>query len=219
MALVGGAVSLHAPTKWRWKIGYAAVFAVLGGFSVVYVIKQSNEGVVANRHLDVALAKLRESTTKIADRTALNSQLQDKLLKQSDTITDLARENIAAVTGGNSHCYIIASPVGGEFMLNITTRGSLHEAFVEMVDVDILRTLSTKHFLSFQDIQSFTTSFTTSYPAIPFLASSSGRTLNRIPVGGSDKRNLHFNFFSMNGVWGEDLNLRFVKGHGNRRCG
>ena len=42
MALVGGVVSLHAPTKWPAKISYASIFAALGVISVIYVIKQSN---------------------------------------------------------------------------------------------------------------------------------------------------------------------------------
>jgi hypothetical protein len=59
-----------------------------------------------------------------------------------------------------------------------------------------------------QEIQSFKTVF----PTIPSLVSSSGHLLITIPWGGTDKRNLHFNFFSINGMWGEDLNLRLVKG-------
>jgi hypothetical protein len=142
--------------------------------------------------------------------TSLNTQLQDKLLKQSDTITALSKQNIAAVTGGNSFCYVIATPTGNEFLLNVVTNGSspLHEVFSDMADLDTLREITRKPSFTWQDIQNAKTS----YPAIPFLASSSARSLGKIPTGASDKRNLHFNFFSMNGVWGENLSLRLVKG-------
>src|ERR1700739_2173456 len=180
MAAVGFAVSLHAPEKRPWKIVYAALFIGLGLVSIIYVIRQSNEAATANSKLSGAVVELKGSTEKIAEMTTLNAQLQEKLVKQSGTSGDLPRENIAAVTGGNSYCYVIASPVGGDFLLNVSTKGSspLHEVFVEMVDVDILRAVSAaKQPLTLEVIQSFTTS----YPAIPFLASSSGRVLSKIP--------------------------------------
>jgi hypothetical protein len=211
MALVGGIVTLHAPAKWPAKIIYAVIFAVLGVVSVIYVRKQSNENVIANQNLSNALSNLGQSTANIANMTALNTQLQDKLLKQSDTITDLSRQSIAAVTGGDTYCYVLVSQIGNEFLLNIATKGSspLHEVGVDMVDVDALRAFTaTKQTFTWEIIQSFTTH----YPTVPFLASSSVHPLSKIPTGPSDKRNLHFNFFSMNGVWGESINLRLVKG-------
>ncbi len=214
MALVGGAVSLHAPTKWPWRITYAALFAVLGAISVVYVIKQSNEGALANHNLSEAMGKLERSTTRIADMTALNAQLQDKLMRQTETITALSRENIAATTGGESYCAVIASPADtGEFWLYATAMGSspLHGIFAEMVDGDVAKTFFSKGSLSFQDIRNFTTYF----PPLPFLAASSMHSslfLGKIPMGAGVARNLHFNFTSMNGVWNQDLSLRRVNG-------
>src|SRR5712692_948264 len=100
MALLGGIVSLHAPAKWPAKITYAVLFALLGGISIVYVIKQSNETAVAGQKLTNALDNLGKSTANIVTMTSLNAQLQERLLKQSDTITDLSKQNIAATTGG-----------------------------------------------------------------------------------------------------------------------
>ena len=113
MALVGGVVTLHAPTKWPAKITYSGIFSLLGTLSIVYVIKQANENATSTQNLTNALVNLGQSTTKIGEMTALNTQLQDKLLRQSDTITYLSRQNIAAttansnlMTGGNSFCYL-----------------------------------------------------------------------------------------------------------------
>jgi len=43
MAVLGGIVSAHAPQKLWQKSSYAAAFLVLGVFSVLLVVKQSNE--------------------------------------------------------------------------------------------------------------------------------------------------------------------------------
>jgi hypothetical protein len=202
--------------RWRKPILYSLTGAALV-VGVVQILNADREACdaekksrQANDALKDALAKLDESTTQIANMTALNTQLQRSLIAQSDTIADLSRQNIAAVTGGNSFCYVIASPVEQSFMLAVSTVGSspLHDVGVEMIDVDLLRTMTNKPSLTMQELQSFRTVF----PSIPSLSSSSGHWVATIPTGGRDKRNLHFNFFSMNGVWGEDLNLRFVKG-------
>jgi len=202
--------------RWRKWILYSLTGAALI-VGVVQIRKADNEardaGEKANRASDalkVALGKVDESTTKIEDMTALNTQLQERLIKQSDTITELSKQNIAAVTGGDSYCYILTSPVENSFMLVISTVGSspLHDVIVEMVDLDIARTMTNKPTITMQEIQTFKTVF----PSIPSLVSSSGHLLTTIPMGGNAKRSLHFNFFSINGVWGEDLSLRLTKG-------
>jgi hypothetical protein len=54
--------------------------------------------------------------------------------------------------------------------------------------------------------------FTHDYPPVPFLASTSAYPLDKIHLGSGDRRKLHFNFFSMNGVWGEDIAFAKVNG-------
>jgi hypothetical protein len=202
--------------RWRKPILYSLTVVALtvGVIQILKADKEAREAErkshQANAELKQALSKLDESTTKIADMTTLNSQLQQSLIKQTDTIANLSRENIAAVTGGKSYCYILASPVENSFMLIVSTVGSspLHDVTVEMIDVDVLRPLTSKPSFTLGEMQSIKTVF----PTIPSLVSSSGHLLVTIPWGETDKRNLHFNFFSMNGVWGQDLKLRLVKG-------
>ena len=106
MAVLGGIVSAHAPTKLWHRIVYASTFVLAGAMSIWLVIRISNENAAASRELSVALKNLGNSTTNIAAMTALNTQLQERLLNHSDTITNLSKQNIAAVTGGNTFCYV-----------------------------------------------------------------------------------------------------------------
>src|SRR5260370_20568530 len=110
MAVRGGIVSSHAPTELRHKIAYVSAFVFAGAVSIWFVIRISNENAAASRELGTALKNLGDSTASIANMTALNTQLQGRLLQQSDTIADLSKQNIATVTGGDSFCYIDSEP-------------------------------------------------------------------------------------------------------------
>jgi hypothetical protein len=110
MAVLGGIVSAHAPTKLFHKIAYVSAFVVAGAASIWLVIRISNENAAASRELGTALKNLGDSTASIANMTALNVQLQGRLLQESDTIADLSKQNIATVTGGDSFCYIDFEP-------------------------------------------------------------------------------------------------------------
>lgn len=186
-------------------------------FGLAQIINSDREVHDAEHKADIAikaqqqaLVKLDESTTTIKDMTVLNTELQNRLVKQSDNITELAKENIADVTGGTSFCYIVAAPIEKEFMLDLRTIGKspLHFVYVEMIDKDVLSGLVGKLGLTQKEMESFITD----YPAVPFLSDTSARSLARTPMGETGKRSLHFNFFSMNGVWTEDLLLQNVNG-------
>jgi len=105
---------------------------------------------------------------------------------------------------------VTASNVGSGFLLIVHTKGEnpLHDTIVDMVDMDKERATPPSSF-TWETVQGFTRS----YPSIPGLASSSARVLDTIPIGTmGDARNLHFNFFSINGAWHQRLNLRIVDG-------
>jgi hypothetical protein len=120
-------------------------------------------------------------------------------------------KSIETVTGGNTYCYVIASPIGNGFTLYAVARGSspLHEVTTDLIDVDVMRSVTAgKRTATLEDIQSFSTSL----PILPFLSSSSTQILARIPVGSSPRRNLQFNFFSLNGNWSASLKLALING-------
>jgi uncharacterized protein YdaL len=99
MTVLGAIVSLHAPEKRTWKLGYGAAFLALGVAATVYVIKQSNETEQVTNKLSGALTDVAHSTQEITRMTDLNTKLQTKLLKQSGTISSLAKRSISSVTG------------------------------------------------------------------------------------------------------------------------
>jgi hypothetical protein len=131
--------------------------------------------------------------------------------RQFDATMSGINKNINAVTGGSSFCFVVASPIGNEFLLNINTIGGspLHETGIEFIDNDLMRTVvAEKPSLTRDEIAKYTKTF----PPIPFLVSSNGQMLGTLPIGTSDKRNFSLIFFAMNGNWHEILKLRRVNG-------
>jgi hypothetical protein len=211
MAVLGGIVSAHAPTKLWHKIVYVSAFVLAGAASIWLVIKISNENAATGRDLTHALTDLGTSTTNIASMTALNTELQQRLLKQSDVITDLSEQSIAATTRGKTFCLVKAMPMGNQLALVVGTRGinPLHSVHVQMLDVDLVKKLhATTRPITTQELNSFNADF----PEIPFLAHGAGRTVTLLPTDERDKRSITFNFFSLNGSWTEDLRLQPVNG-------
>jgi hypothetical protein len=141
----------------------------------------------------------------------------EKAIEQSDRNFNatMGKESqlLANVTGGDSFCYAVAMVTPNDtFVLTVMLKGAnpLHNIDVQMVDGDIERKmLSSNHAESALDNYE---AITTHYPTIAFLGTVGPRMIGRIPVGDSAKRDFHFVFFSMNGVWLEDLDLRKVNG-------
>jgi hypothetical protein len=112
MAVLGGIVSAIALSgKWR-KITSCAAFVVLGCWGMYIVIKQSRDSATASEGLRNALSRIGQSTVQIerdSTETArlqeANTHLQERLLKQSVTISSLARENVSQVTGAGTFIY------------------------------------------------------------------------------------------------------------------
>jgi hypothetical protein len=105
----------------------------------------------------------------------------------------LGRENILLdnINGGKTFCVVEAIPLGDKFLLAVIAVGPnpLHDVLIDQVDVDVMNAERATPNFDFDAIQGFTTH----YPLIPFLVSSSGRQLAEIPTG-SNKRNLRFSF-------------------------
>src|SRR5579872_3680573 len=98
MAVLGGIVSAHAPTKAHHKWAYAIGFVVLAGIGIAFVFRLSSETASTNAHLSDTLGQLRVSTSKISTQAeeisraeAKNFELQKALLSQSATTTTLSK--------------------------------------------------------------------------------------------------------------------------------
>jgi hypothetical protein len=109
MTVLGTIISLHAPTDRGWKIFYAVMFIVLGVIAVKFVIQQSRETAIANASLASDVGRLSASTDEISRMTTLNTQLQGRLLEQSDKIESLSQQGVDQATGGDS--YAVVSPI------------------------------------------------------------------------------------------------------------
>jgi hypothetical protein len=145
-----------------------------------------------------------------AETAATASQRETTLARNEAHKANVETQSL--ITGGDTYCYVLASPAGNEATLTVTTIGSspLHEVMVERVDEDAMRKILVPgHPMNSPfDIDRFTYS----YPSVPFLSPTSAHTIDKISLGEGNRRSLHFNFFSMNGVWGEDLAFARVNG-------
>jgi hypothetical protein len=109
LVLLGTIVSLQEESAKRHKILILICFAMLGIGGLWATIVQSSKSAQDATKLGTALSDLDKSTNDIARMTSLNTQLQGKLLDSSGIIANLARQNIAYVTGGDSFCYLMLS--------------------------------------------------------------------------------------------------------------
>jgi hypothetical protein len=229
MALLGAAVSLHPPEslhdphKWWVKISYAAAFAVLGTISIVCVLRQSEETVIANQNLTNALGKLQDSTGDIARMTGLNAQLQQKLLKQNDTIAELSKENISAVTGGDTFCYVDISPLlnpdqiwlevfkVGKYPMRSVTMRIMDRNREEQAMQKAMQNLYKDHTPTNEEILNAMTQHPDIREFIPDFAKPNTSVGGYQLVGG-DQQGFDILFRAFNGDWIERLELRRVNG-------
>lgn len=106
MAVLGGVVSVHAPTKPSLKIAYGLAFVVLGCAALVFVIKQSRDAARAEGELNGKIGQLSGASAETLRLQGLNNDLQGRILDLASSNAALARQSIATVTGGSSFCYM-----------------------------------------------------------------------------------------------------------------
>jgi hypothetical protein len=180
----------------------------IGGLwaTVAQSAKSARETTEASGKLGTALTNLGTSTTEIARMTTLNTQLQGKLLDASGTIANLARQNIANVTGGNSFCYLSFERVDQGFNFSVYQQGRspLHSVLAQVTDYRKLRAIISG------------TEKGNIYLNIPVgdLSVKDARPLFAYPYPPADVTNQNFAVFfrALNGAWFEDAGLRKVNG-------
>ncbi len=136
----------------------------------------------------------------------------DALIDKSTALMTLSKENIDAVTGGDTFCWILPWIVEDEVRLIVKTVGKspLHEVVVTRTDESEMMKAVAGQSMRVEDLYG---KFRYSYPAIAFLSATSTRPLDTIRLSGKeDKYSVNFTFFSMNGVWSEALRLAHVDG-------
>jgi hypothetical protein len=110
LMLWGAIVSLHEDWAKAHRWWVLSVFVVLVAIGVGATIKQSvksaQEMTTANTKLSGSIDALRVSSDENARLARLNSELQGRLLDQSTTVSDLAKQAINSTTGGDNFCYM-----------------------------------------------------------------------------------------------------------------
>jgi len=109
-AMLGVVVSLRGPVPLWEKLVYASACVFLAVVGVKLTIQQSNETAKASQNLSDTLVKVTTSTQEIERLEGLNTQLQQKLILQSSTISKLAQDSFANIMGTDSFPYIVPQP-------------------------------------------------------------------------------------------------------------
>jgi hypothetical protein len=101
LLVVWGAIAT-IQEEWakRNRILVLGVFVLLGSVGLVSTLGEGRQAADGESKLELSLANLSKSTTEISRMTALNTELQNRLLAQGDTISSLA-------TGGDSFCILM----------------------------------------------------------------------------------------------------------------
>jgi|HubBroStandDraft_6_1064221.scaffolds.fasta_scaffold02317_15 hypothetical protein len=200
MAVAAGVMAvrpeMQGAEKWLW-------LAVLLAFASVEVRATRRE----HANQEAFQNQLQQNFTNIGDGITASISESDRNFKET---IDRQNELLGNITGADTFCVVEAVLVGDNFLLTAIAVGPnpLRDVMVDQVDLDLQRAALAKPGFSYDVIRSFTTS----YPSIPFLVSTSGHQINELPLGPGLERSFHFNFFTSSGVWGETLSLRRVNG-------
>jgi hypothetical protein len=207
MAVLGGIVSAHAPAKLWHKVAYVAAFVLAGAASVWLIIKISNENAAASTGLSIALKNLETSTTNIANMTVRNTELQNRLLSQSATISKLSEQGISIATGGNSFCYAMFQKpllVAGNMMAMLHGKYPLHDVDMRVLDMDVWYAANPNQVLN-PDAGSFR-------KRLPTFPPKTAQPIGVFSLGTTDRKDFNVFFIAVNGSWDEELRLRKVNG-------
>jgi len=212
MAVLGGIVSAHAPTKLRHKISYVAAFVLAGALSVVLIVKISNENTAASRDLADALSQLRNSMSEIARMTNLNTQLQEKLLVSSSKIADLSKENLEQITGAKGYCTVFPMITGADVpTLALTVaNGTNYSVFDVTIDVMPQVVAGDGQDKILEKLQKTVSVFVGNVR--PHYARPMGVM---IPVRKDIDNRFHVSMFSRSGIFSESLVVSWSNGHWN----
>src|SRR5437773_12330073 len=96
---LGGSVSAHGPTDRRHKFLWFGAFVGLGILQGWVLVKQSGQNAATSRDLENNLHRLTDLTQEVHRIQKLNTDLENRILALTETISDLSKQNLASVTG------------------------------------------------------------------------------------------------------------------------
>jgi hypothetical protein len=232
MAYLGVHVTLHPVGEARrTQQLYKAGFAVLAVCALSLVWWQGARSEASKRRSDFEQRRaearitglqgtlqisIDKQTTALAEAgriQALNTQLQQELLRQAHQNAQLSREAIQTTTGGDSFCYIVllngtidrsgALPVVVE-----VGRYPLRDVSADVVDVEAW----TQRITAEKSLQSALS--VEAKLNIGDMGPSSTKLMidNRIPFRQGDSQIFLIRFSAQNGFWDQQLRVRFSEG-------
>jgi hypothetical protein len=199
MAVVAAVMSLRGEMGGKEKLAWTLL---LFGFLSVEIKSIDNDRTLAEQERASTVERERKGFDSVAKGIETSISNSDREFRE--TMSGL-NKNMNLVTGGKTFCVVEAIPLPGKFVFDAIAVGPnpLHNVLTDLTDVDVIKSMLGTPQFTFDAIQQITAHYT-----IPFLTSGSGFQVAEVPTGNGDQRNFHFNFFSMNGMWREELKLR-----------
>jgi hypothetical protein len=209
LVLLGAVVTLEEDWVRAHKKLILLSFIILGLIAFVATAKQGGESAVANNKLANSLDGLGAATKEIGRVTSLNTELQEKLLKQGNTIAELARQDIATVTGGDSFSYLAFSkPRGILSALVAIHKGkyALHDLGIRIVDVrKLLEANPPNQAPTAQSLFAGSTTF-----HLDTFSKQLAAPLTQYVLSSGNEMDFNVFFTASNGQWLEKIELRRV---------
>lgn len=106
MAVLGGAVSAHAPTNKTTKTLYFVSFVILGMTAYIYTVKVAAEATRSAADLQDSINRLAAASDQIQKLQQANNDLERRNFVLTDLNTNLVKRAISTVTGGDSFAYM-----------------------------------------------------------------------------------------------------------------
>lgn len=207
--LLGVLVSLQENWVKRHKILVVVIFAILGIAGLFASMVESSRAAKASAELSSKIGSLAESSKEQTRLSLLNTDLQQRLLKQSDTISKLSERNIGEASGGDSYCYVtFVGDTGDSAELIAIHVGKypLRDIRVRLVDQDAFQERVRRQGLSVEAVLS---AGANGY-YIGDLAKKSASIFGRYGLSGR-AGNFLITFSALNGTWQEVLRRRKVE--------
>jgi hypothetical protein len=223
LVAMGIGVTVHERLSKKHKLLVWGLFVAVAAVGLWATVKEarlsSAEIAIANAKLSSSLNSLQESLAAQARLSSLNGDLQAKLLRQSDTITALARQNIGETTGGDSFCYLAFTPMGGSrFLLVAIPKGRfpLRNVTASINDVEKFKKATTGKPITFDTILNPSVRYTRNLTIgdLPRESQHAGK-VGFPEYDADDSSNyqaLNIFFLALNGAWTEMVRMKRVDG-------
>jgi hypothetical protein len=221
LAFLGIAVTVHEDWSKKHKGLVWSLFLIVALSGMYAIIKlasiSSAEMATAQTKLSNSLDSVRKSSEEQARLSSLNAALQEKLLKQSDTITKLAEQNIGEATGGDSFCYLVFSDMGGSrFLLTAVSKGTfpLRNVSASITDGEKFKKATIGKPNTFDTILYPTTPYTKNITIgdLPRESQHAGKIISEYDADNSDYHSFNVFFLALNGAWTQLVRMKRANG-------